>query len=130
MLTIELSDSERLVPSKRIPLGSQMCRKCWIMLVFRICGALCVLLSPFLFRGSEVCFFYIHFGYFVYSSTAFNLCVADIHILYFKNISIVQLRRNCAFIYTPVFFFSYMCHSLFLQFHYHKVDWIDQLFSS
>ena len=97
------------------------------MLVFRICGALCFPLSPFLFRGSEVCF-YAHFGYLVYSSTVFNLCVADIHILYFKHVSIRQLRPNCAFIYTPVL--SYMRYSLFLQFHCHKVDCIDQLFSS
>ena len=94
------------------------------MLVFSICGALCVLLSPFLFRSSEVCF-YVHFGYLVYSSTAFNLCVADIHILYFKHISIVQL---CVHLHPC--FFSYMCLSLFLQFHCHRVDWIDQLFSS
>ena len=104
-----------------------MCRNSWSMLVFRICGALCVLISPFIFRDSEVCF-YVHFGYFVPSFTVFNLCVADIHILYFKHISIMQVRRNCAFIYNPVF--SNRCYSLFLQFHCHKVDWIDQLLSS
>ena len=49
------------------------------MLVFCICGALCVLVPPFLFRGSEVCF-YDHFSDLVYFSTAFNLCVTDIHI--------------------------------------------------
>ena len=62
---------------------------------------LCVFSYP-LFFSWAVCF-YVHFGYLVYSSTAFNLCVADIHILYFKHISIVQLRRNVRS-FSPVFF--------------------------
>ena len=95
----------------------------------RICVALCVLLSPFLFKSSEVCF-YVHFGYLVYSSTVFNLCVAHIHILYFKHISIVQLRRNCAFIYTPVFFLHVSFFISAIPLPQIKVDWIDQLFSS
>ena len=96
-----------------------------LVLVFCICGALCVLVSLFLFRGSEVCF-YDHFSDLVYFSNVFNLCVAGIHFLCFKTVSIMQPRPHFMLIYT--FDFSYC--SLFLQFHCHTVNWIDQLFSS
>ena len=85
-----------------IPLGSQTCRNSWIMLVFGICGALCVLLSPFFFRHSEVCF-YFHFGYLVNSSTVFNLCVANIYILCFKHVSIICNRDPILRSFTPLF---------------------------
>ena len=80
------------------------------------CGALCVLLSLFLFRGSEVCF-YVRFSYLVYFSTLFNLCV---------HVSFMQPRPNFMLIYTSVF--SYC--SLFLQFHCHTVNcnWISIIF--
>ena len=54
------------------------------MLMFCICVALCVLVSLFLFRGSEVCF-YDHFSDLVYFSAVFNLCVTGIHILCFET---------------------------------------------
>ena len=77
------------------------------MLVFCICGALCVLVPPFLFRGSEVCF-YDHFSDLVYFSTAFNLCVTGIHIC-----GLITFLCSFTPLISPIV--SYFCNSTATQ---------------